>query len=118
MLGLWETGPQIVCTHLLRWNCRGKGHLAKDFPSPKQGSAGSFDRGKKKSEENHSPGGSANVATPTNLDGAWSIVSLSNLFDDDDVTDVDSVYSVESMLDITSDVPGPAWAGLQRAWAC
>jgi gag-polypeptide of LTR copia-type/Zinc knuckle len=85
------------------WNCGGKGHLAKDCPSPEQGSAGSSDRGKKKSEENCLPGGSANVATPTDLDGAWSTASLSDLFNDDDVTDMDSVNSVESSLDITWD---------------
>jgi len=42
-------------------------------------------------------------AAPTDLDGAWSTASLSDLFDDDDVTDADSVYSVESVLDITWD---------------
>jgi hypothetical protein len=85
------------------WNCGGKGHLAKDCPSPEQASTGSSDKGKNKSEDNRSPSGSANVAAPTDLDGAWSTASLSDLFDDDDVTDADSVYSVESVLGITWD---------------
>jgi len=33
------------------WNCGGKGHLAKDCPSPEQASYGELDKGKKKSEE-------------------------------------------------------------------
>jgi len=43
------------------------------------------------------------LSPPTDLDGAWFSASLSNLFDDNDITDTHSVNSVESSLNITWD---------------
>jgi hypothetical protein len=86
--------PYGVC-----WNCGGKGHVSKDCPSPPSTSAGSSDKGKKRSDENRSHNGSANVAILSEEDGAWSTASLSDLFEDSS-TDTDSV---ESLYDVSWD---------------